>query len=90
LRLGLTAANPVRRTSLLRFALPENGRVRLDVLDVTGRVVRVLADGEYQRGRYSVVWDGRDAQGRVAGNGVYVYRLATEAGTVSRKAVVLR
>jgi len=90
LTLALVAQNPVRRVARLGYTLPQNGRARLEVLDVTGRVVRVLADGEQPRGRYSVVWDGRDAQGRVAGNGVYVYRLATAAGTVTRKAVVLR
>jgi hypothetical protein len=89
-RLTLAAANPVRRDALLRFSLPKAGRARLEVLDVAGRVVSVLADGEYRSGPYSVLWNGRDAQGRIASNGVYVYRLVTEAGTVRRKAVVLR
>jgi hypothetical protein len=82
--------SPVRDRAELHFALPQDGRVRLSVLDVSGRVVRVLADGFYRRGAYTSTWDGRDATGGVASNGVFVYRLETAAGTINRKAVVLR
>jgi hypothetical protein len=82
--------SPVSDHAQLRFALPQDGRIRLSVLDVSGRVVRVLADGFHRRGAYSTTWDGCDANGVIASNGVYMYRLETTAGTTSRKSVVLR
>jgi hypothetical protein len=91
LQVALQAApSPVRDRTQLRFSLPQDGRMRLSVLDVSGRVVRVLADGLYRRGVHSTTWDGRAATGGIASNGVYVYRLETTAGTTSRKSVVLR
>jgi hypothetical protein len=84
------APSPVRDRAQLRLALPQAGRARLEVLDVEGRVVRVLADREFARGVYTLGWDGRDEAGRKVAGGIYVYRLATTAGTVNRKAVVLR
>ncbi len=84
------APSPVRDHAQLRFALPQAGRARVEVLDVEGRVVRVLADREFARGVYTLGWDGRDEAGRNVAGGIYVYRLATAAGTVSRKAVLLR
>jgi serine protease len=82
--------SPVRDRAQLSFALPQAGRAAVEVLDVEGRVVRVLADGGFGRGVHVLNWDGRDEAGRRVASGIYVYRLATAAGTASRKAVVFR
>jgi hypothetical protein len=82
--------SPVRDHAQLRLALLQAGRVSVEVLDVEGRVVKVLARGGFARGVHTFGWDGRDEAGRRVASGIYVYRLATAAGTVSRKAVVLR
>ncbi|MCX6841893.1 MAG: C25 family cysteine peptidase [candidate division WOR-3 bacterium] len=84
------APSPARGRAQLRFALPQSGRARVEVLDVEGRVVRVLADCELARGTHTLDWDGRDEAGRRVAGGIYVCRLVTPAGTVNRKAVVLR
>jgi len=44
--------NPIRRAGDVRFALPRASRVRLTVLDLQGREVGVLADGEFAAGRH--------------------------------------
>ena len=80
----------VRDRALLRFALPQDGPARLSVLDVSGRVIRVLADGFYRRDEHAAAWDGRLAGGADASNGVYLYRLETAAGTVGSKSVLFR
>ena len=82
--------SPVRDRAQLRFALPQAGRALVEVLDVGGRVVKVLARGEFTRGVHTLAWDGRDEAGRRVASGIYVYRLATAAGTAIRKSVVLR
>ncbi|MBM3322984.1 T9SS type A sorting domain-containing protein, partial [candidate division WOR-3 bacterium] len=90
LRLTLAASpNPVRRTAQIGFTLPRDGRVRLSVLDIAGRLVRTLADGELGRGRHAVTWDGRNSFGERVANGIYLYRIETGAGTIQRKAIVL-
>jgi flagellar hook assembly protein FlgD len=62
---------------------------RLAVYDVSGREVRVLADGPLGRGRVTVRWDGRDGCGHEAASGVYFVRLvAAEARAVCRMSVV--
>jgi flagellar hook assembly protein FlgD len=82
--------SPARGRAELRFALPQAGQALLEVLDVEGRVVRVLARGEFTRGAHALTWDGRDDSGSRVAGGIYIYRLVTAAGTVARKAVVLR
>jgi hypothetical protein len=82
--------NPARGPSAMEFALPEAGRARVDVVDVLGRIVRRLMDGEAPAGRQSVSWDGMDEAGSPAAAGVYFYRL--EAGKLrdARKILQIR
>jgi len=63
--------------------------VRLAILDLRGRVRRVLAAGERFGGGGAIVWDGRDDQGRPVEPGLYVARLeAAAAEGVPRRASV--
>jgi hypothetical protein len=45
------------------------------ITNLTGQAMRTLVQGVYQRGGYSVVWDGLDAAGQEVASGVYLYRL---------------
>jgi hypothetical protein len=64
---------------------PVVGLVRLVVYDLLGREVAVLMDEDKTAGSYSVRFD---ASGLASG--VYVYRLSTSNGTLSRKMLLLR
>jgi len=91
-RLSLEATpNPVLRTAGIRWQLPAAGRARLAVYDVSGRTVRLLVNsGATEAGTYVTAWDGRDESGRSVANGTYLYRLETDSGTRTAKAVLLR
>jgi hypothetical protein len=80
--------NPFRDRTQLRLSLPQSGRVRLTVHDVTGRRIRTLLDSDLKPGSYTLPWNCRDDHGRFVAAGIYVYRLQTDSGTVTVKAVV--
>ncbi len=82
--------NPVRTRAIIRWQMPLAGRVNLTVYDALGRVVRRLVRGEFAAGRYVVNWDGADDAGRPVANGIYLYRLDTDSGTLTTKAILLR
>jgi hypothetical protein len=67
--------NPARTLAHIAFDLPAQAAVSLQVFDVSGRVVRTLAHSSMPAGAHVVAWDGRDANGRRAPAGVYLYRL---------------
>jgi len=52
--------------------------------------VRTLVDGDQVAGQQVAIWDGRDAAGRRLASGVYVYRLTSAQGVLTRKMVLLR
>jgi hypothetical protein len=77
--------NPVAGLASAAFSLPAAGAVRLALYDVTGREVAVVADGHLAAGAHSAAFD-------TAGlaPGVYVLRLAGEAGSATARVTVAR
>jgi len=80
--------NPLRAHGEIAYTLTAGGEVRLTVVDVTGRVRAVLADGSQIRGRHIARWDGRDGAGNALPAGVYFARLEVEGVVSSRKLVI--
>ncbi len=89
LALGAARPNPSRGPVALDFSVPRAGRVRLEVLDLQGRVRSVLADGDYAPGRYRAQWDGRDGAGAVPA-GVYYVRCASMGRSAVRRVAIVR
>jgi hypothetical protein len=73
-RLYVPQPNPFRTHLAIRYSLATEGPVTLRVHDLTGRVVRTLADGVMRPGRYSLSWSGTDDRGRGVARGVYFCR----------------
>ncbi|RKY74198.1 MAG: hypothetical protein DRQ14_02720 [Candidatus Latescibacterota bacterium] len=73
--------NPFNPSTVIRYALPKESFVRLEVYDVLGRRVRELVRGRQPAGWHSVIWDGRDELSRQVGSGVYLCRF--QAGKFS-------
>jgi hypothetical protein len=66
--------NPFNPSTTIRYDLPKDAGVKMDIYDVMGRKVRTLMDGSRSAGSYSVVWNSRDDHGRDVASGVYLYR----------------
>ncbi len=83
--------NPFNPSTEISYKLSAVSRVTLKVYDVLGRELRALADGERQSaGKHSLRWDGTNQRGERVGSGIYYYRLTTDNGTQTKKAVCLR
>ena len=82
--------NPFRTQVHLRYGLPEEQHVRLQVFDTLGREVALLHDGEASTGFHEHVWDGRDRSGAPVASGVYFVRLQAEEATLTESIVRVR
>jgi len=69
----ITGANPFGSSATLALTLGSNDArdVRVGVYDLTGRLVRELANGRLEPGRHEIRWDGIDQSGARAHGGVY-------------------
>jgi hypothetical protein len=87
--LGLVSPNPAAGPVAMSFAVPQQSRVRLSLLDVQGREVATLADGVFTPGVYQVTWTGEGSRG-AAPAGVYFVRYQTPGRTFTRRIVLAR
>ena len=79
-QLRLSAApNPLVGRTQVRYSLPAAGRVRIELYDAAGRLVRVVSQGRQDAGLHSAELDARDLAA-----GVYLLRLDTGAGAEAR------
>ena len=89
LRTVLSASpNPFNPTLEVKAILARGGLTRVSIVDVRGREIRVLHDGNLAGGDARWLWNGRDASGQLVASGVYLVRLETEQ-RVTQRAVTL-
>jgi carboxypeptidase T len=88
--LSAPSPNPVRSFARFEFALPRAGDVRLEVLDVQGRIVRTIADGAAPAGRFVRQWDLADEQGRSVSPSIYFLKLHALDKTITQRFAVIR
>ena len=74
----------------ISFALSDQVPVRLDVLDVQGRLVRKVVEKVLPARAHQFVWDGTSDAGTPVGGGVYFVRLKAQECVVVWKVSVLR
>lgn len=82
--------NPFNAETKISFYLENRSHVYLRVYDVTGRLVNTLADGYFEAGYSSVMWDGKNSYGQDVATGVYFYSLETDAGIETDRMVFLK
>ncbi len=89
LALSAPEPNPFGRSTSLRFTLRAPARVDADVIDLSGRRVRVLAERAFDAGAHVLAWDGRDASSRDVPAGVYWVRVRAAGVSEVRRLVHL-
>ena len=82
--------NPSHGPCNVAFDCLAAGRVTVTVLDMNGRVVRHLMEGNLTAGNHTVAWDGLDASGRNLAAGVYFARVTAAHGVNTAKLVLAR
>ncbi len=77
--------NPFQTSTDIVFNLPFKAHVKLTIVDIMGRPLRSLFDGEMlPAAEQRIAWNGRDAQGRQLAAGTYFCRLQVGERTIVR------
>jgi len=81
--------NPFSSQTVIRFATPAQGLVTMRVFDLSGRLVRTLANEDMAAANHSIVWDGTDSNGQPLGAGVYFCRLEAQGQVLTQKIMMV-
>ncbi|MBU1677136.1 PQQ-binding-like beta-propeller repeat protein, partial [bacterium] len=88
--LRVLSSRPGGSHTRIGFNLPRAETVRLSIYDLGGRLVRSLLSQACSAGRQEVIWDGKDASGRLSASGIYLARMTAGSVALTEKIVVVR
>jgi hypothetical protein len=77
--------NPFNPSTQIRFSIPQESKVTLEVFDVLGRKISTLVNETRSSGDYSVVFNASDLS-----SGVYIYRLIANNQVVAKTMMLLK
>ena len=99
-RLGQNRPNPFtpvsvttnrgERDTLIEYQLSYDGRVRMNIYNIAGSLVRTLVNACQEAGLHRVKWNGLTNEGRAAPAGVYYYCLKSREFVATKKLILLR
>jgi len=70
--------NPFNPSTTIRFSIPKNEKVRLEVYDIRGKLVNSIIDSEQMNaGTYESKWNGHNNLGEKVTSGIYIARITT-------------
>ena len=67
--------NPFNPQTIIKYELPSQAHVTLNIFDVNGRLVHKIIDEVKTKGSHSKTWDGVTNTGEKVSSGVYFYQL---------------
>ena len=82
--------NPFNANTVIKYALPKAGQVKLTIYNVLGQRVVTLVDEKREAGYYSIKWEGANSTGYKVASGIYFYRIQADDFVRIRKMLFLR
>ena len=82
--------NPFNPSTTIRFDLPEDSFVTINVYDMVGRHVKTLLNNKMSAGRKSIVWDSTNNFDHPVSTGTYFYAIKTVEYSQTKKMVYLK
>lgn len=77
--------NPFNPSTIITYAVPNDGWVKLSIFDITGREVVRLVDGQKSKGSHEIRLNAHELS-----SGVYVYVLESVGRSLAKKLVIMK
>ena len=85
--------NPFNPTTTINYSLKENSKVSLNIYNIKGQKVKQLVSNsafQQSAGQHSVVWNGKNDNGKSVSSGIYFYKLRAGDFQKVKKMILLR
>ncbi|MEX0966496.1 MAG: T9SS type A sorting domain-containing protein [Bacteroidia bacterium] len=82
--------NPFSDQLDIRYQLKKPMHVKIEVLDMTGRTVRTLADNHFTNGEHNITWKAKSDDGSDLEQGVYLLVFRTEGNITTHKLSLIK
>jgi len=82
--------NPFSNFTVIKYQLPQKERVKIQIFDITGRLIKILVNEIKEQGYYSAVWHSENMHGKIVPPGIYFYVINAGKNRVLRKMIKLK
>ena len=82
--------NPFNPSTKIRYYLPDELYVSINIYDLNGYKVKSLTEGSLSAGSHSVQWDATNNQGEIVSAGMYFFTLKTNQFNETIKMLFLK
>jgi hypothetical protein len=82
--------NPFNPVTYIAFSLKTSGKVKLDVFNLKGQLVKTLVNENMASGQHRVLWDGKDNDRHQVASGIYLYRFQSGAVSDTKKMMLMK
>ncbi|NQV38181.1 MAG: T9SS type A sorting domain-containing protein [Candidatus Marinimicrobia bacterium] len=82
--------NPFNPTTTIRYDLPEDAYVSINVYDLLGRQIINLVNTDMTAGYRSALWNGTDRYGRPVSSGMYLYQIQAGEFVQTNQMILLK
>ncbi|MBM3713376.1 MAG: T9SS type A sorting domain-containing protein [Actinobacteria bacterium] len=89
-KLSQNYPNPFNPSTTIEYEISQPENVKINIYDVTGRLIKELVKEQKNIGRYSVVWNGKDDSGNMVASGNYFYQIIIGDFAHAKKMILLK
>ncbi|MBN1291510.1 MAG: T9SS type A sorting domain-containing protein [Candidatus Latescibacteria bacterium] len=82
--------NPFNPSTAISYTLSKAGYTELVIYSISGQKIRTLVDNYQTPGNHSVIWNGRDDNGRAVSSGIYISQLKFGDSIVTGKMLLIK
>jgi len=82
--------NPFNPETTVAYSVKEPARVWIGIYNVKGQLIRTLVNDDRATGHYTVVFDGRDDNGRSVSSGIYFLKMSAGDYRSTRKMIMMQ
>ena len=82
--------NPFNPMTTIRYNLPVNIEVQLEVYNIAGEKVATIVNEFQNAGDHHILWDGNNFNGNLVSSGIYFYRLKAGDFEQSKKMIFIK
>lgn len=82
--------NPFNPTTEIAYSLKETGKVKIEIYNLKGQLVKTLVNDTMPQGEHRITWNGKDQRGNGVASGIYMYRMETPSYTKTKKMMLMK
>ena len=82
--------NPFNSRTVIKYNLPGNGKISINIYDIIGRKITTLLSEEQSVGEHYILWNGKNNLGYDIASGIYFYNIIFNDLSITKKMILAK